>query len=282
MISLLNVNAIKTNVYKPARTEPKNNRFISTKQVGDSFSFTGRNESFNRILNTFCDLKLSETELVLKCICEDFIGQGGHARVYKIPIKGFEDFVLKKERTAYNVGSLSQVVDDFPTQNFGQPVAELGKGFSILKKVPGKSLEKHQALGYNDVEEVTNNYYKILAGLPQDSYDGLISQIKVANGKGYKFDQGSSGNIMLNKNKLSIIDLNKSEKTNTLADPLLTIFYKLKLITPQISSYKNTILTKMLTAAQKEKFPVGSSSSSFDALLYCADDEFRLQLEKLK
>lgn len=284
MISLLNVNTIKSNYYKPVRTEPKNNRFISTPSVGDSFSFTGRTDAFSTIFNVFKNLKLSERELVLKCICEDVLGEGGHAKVYKIPIKGFEEFVLKKERVAYNVGSLGRVVDDFPNQNFGQPVAELGEGFSILKKVHGESLDKYQALGYNDVEEVTNKYYKMLAEVPQESYDGLVSQIKTVNENGYRFDPGSSGNIMINNDKFQIIDLYKCKRKNMMGDALYPFFYKLIYTNPEILESKNTVLTKLINATQKNNLTRVESDSQFNTFNYLldrVDGAFKARLQSL-
>lgn len=221
---------------------------------------------YDKFRRSFNALKMSEDVFIKKCIYKkNPFGAGEHALVFKIPIKGFENYVLKVFYNKTDVGNLSKVENIFPHNNFGQPIAKMGEDYLILRKINATPLSRYNEPFYDmELKDKAERYYKILSNLPQKSYDNFIKQMKIANKQGYAFDPGNLGNIMIKDKKLNILDLNKNARGNMLGDPLYAILYNGFCFTnPQILKNKLNILEKIFKASQKEGLRYGMADEAY-------------------
>jgi len=257
---MINFACQKFNNIKPVSTCTKPQQASRIQPLRqDTVSF-GCGANYKAFLSKFNDAKLTEDKLINTCLRTTPIGSGTEGLVFKLPIQGFDNFVLKITRNSQITGSekLQQVKDIFPRQNMGQAIAKIGDKIQILKKVKGESLQKLSASG-------REKYYEQMAKIPQSSYDTYAKQVKQANQKGYILDAGNAGNIMTDGTNLNIIDLQKDRGENTLGDLLLPVLAGHQEIQKEktLPNIK-TVMTKIFHAGRKENFIAGMWDASGD------------------
>lgn len=247
----------------------------------DQISFCGAT-IYDKFRKSFKALNISEVDFIKKCMRRNMqIGIGGHGDVFKIPIKGFENYVLKVFRERREIGKLEKVKNDFPNNNFGQPIAKFGEDYQILRKINSTPLSRYNEPFYDmELKDKAERYYKLLSNLPQKSYNNFIKQIKIANKQGYIFDPGNLGNIMIKGTKLSILDLNKHPRENMLGDPLYAIFYNGVYFTnPQILKNKLSILGKLFKASKKENLRYGMADEAYWVVFHSEENVFKNKMD---
>lgn len=172
-----------------------------------------------KITNIFYKLAINRNKVITseeaaQYITDDnFIGQGGNARVYRID----DDYVLRVPKSGFEPGQSNLLPDNFPEDNFGQPISQVGNSFVLLRQPGVEAGASHLEIGKNrgkfTKEELYNKYknaIKMAADMPQSAYDKLISDLIKINNMGYLFDPSKSNNLLIdNETKtFRMVDLN--------------------------------------------------------------------------
>lgn len=291
--------ADKQNIFNPklnCQNQTPNRCFLDNSIKNDIFiknavTFTGKNEICNGFVKLFKPLKMSEQDFIKTCLqAKKKIGSGSEGIVYKIPIKGFDNYVLKitKEFSTENIELVGKLKDDFPKNNFGQPVAQMGEEVFILKKLNGKSLLRFlpkNSTNCNDtLKQKTRKYYAMIANIPQESFDSYVKDIITINKKNRRFDP-NSGNIILNpKDKRFQITDFLNFSWNFLGDTLLPFFpdsrRKIKFSNEEIVENKKIILSKIFKAAKKHKIFYGMRDEAFEVLRNTQETPISIEMDK--
>lgn len=205
----------------------------------------------------------------------NYIDEGMNNVVFKIPdIEGFL-IRIKKKNIPYPqfYPRMQKSVDDFPSINIGQKVAEVGDGISVIIKqggtIHGIRTWYNVRAGLKPIEESLIEYMSKLhklASLDQSAFDEFAKEIKIIKKTGYNFDFYNPKNILVDE-KINIVDVEKDGLQKhlkflskefllfSLVDKINILkFYKAAnpAQKAEIKELVNIIKTKTFKAAQKE------------------------------
>ena len=155
------------------------------------------------------------------------IGEGRSSEAFEIP--QIDDYIIKMDKElAINIFTpvkpLKKVPQEFYGFNFGQPVADNGKGISVHMKVPGKAYGLNNWISYYsrlkcpERQEVNDFIYNDLAQLsefPQTAFDDFVKRISfvLAKTKSF-FDFYNPNNFIIDfKNKrINVVDVSSKNE----------------------------------------------------------------------
>lgn len=256
--------------------------------VKRSMSFTGKSSVKRDFIELFKTLGKSEKDFLNACLKSTKLGSGQEGSVYRIPFKNFKKYVLKviEGFDFSSVEPIEKMTDDFPDNNFGQPIAKLGEKVLILRKLEGKTLSSliPESPSYShNLEQKTVDYYKMMASMPQESFDDYVKDITTLNKKNRSLDP-NSGNIILKDKKFQITDtFNRSY--NFLGDVLFPFFpdsrREINFSNDETEEYKKAILRKLFTAAKKNNIFHGMNDQVFWLLYHSQEGSVAEELKKL-
>lgn len=206
--------------------------------------------TFNALLKKLEENGINRAEAILSnCISQNKIGSGANSSVYKFSNEQMRNWVIKVHKSITTPAEVKNleikpVLDELTGMNFGQPIAEIGGGIQILKRVNGtahsienwsKRKEEHLPPTKIETEKFLNDIKRI-ASFPQAAFDDLAKQLEILNTKGYKVDSFNPNNLLVDfeRSQLHIIDFYKYEpdaNKNTVYDliGLLTDYANLEI-----------------------------------------------------
>ncbi len=195
----------------------------------------------NEFINWATDTKFIPADIKYSLSKENLLGKGFSNFVYKID--GNKDYVIRFKRYEGDIQNLDfsdyeiiDVQDRDLKGNFGQPIAELRSKdktkpiLQILKRQKGITNGnppttaiyhengdlRQDELPYEAIERKKHYSHclRILANLPQESYDKLVRELSQIGNLGYRFDYYNPNNFMLDENnsQINIIDLEEIKK----------------------------------------------------------------------
>lgn len=138
-------------------------------------------------------------------------GHGGNAVFYKIPGTQFGVRIIKGSK---GIGSLSKADDPFGDENYGQAIAHYGPNIQILKLQAGVPAGHPYKYDKDDIEGAKARYLANLeaaAAMPVAEYVRLFSSIQKLNKKGWVIDPSKSGNMLIDRGRFNLVDINKHE-----------------------------------------------------------------------
>jgi len=241
--------------------------------VQDTVSFSGKakvpvNLCYEDFISKFSKLGCNEKTFIMHSLAnEKKLGVGSESEVHATPL---ENYVIKTSLFGSSIydDTFKKVHDDFPEKNFGQAVAKIGD-VEVLKEINGKSLIQ---LGKENMEK----YFATLAELPQTAYENFVSNIKVLNEKGYRFDP-NPGNVILNEREksLNIIDPLNYHPKAYMGDCLYPFFYIAcnRSTTKEVLENQRKILTKLVPVINRHNVPISMSDECLHFVLGFLPDE---------
>lgn len=208
----------------------------------------------------------------------NYLDEGMYNVVFKIPdIEGFLIRIKKENMPSLKFyPSMQKSVDDFPSINIGQKVAELGEGISVVIKQNGtihgiRTWYKVRE-GLKPVEESLVEYMsklRKLASLDQSAFNEFAEEVRIIRKAGYNFDFYNPKNILVD-DKINIVDIEKDGLQKhlkflskefllfSLVDKINILkFYKAAnpAQKAEIKELVDIIKTKTFKAAQKQSIP---------------------------
>lgn len=173
---------------------------------------------------------------------ENKIGEGREAKVYSIP--QMEDYILRIKKNVstgfFSLPSkLKPAKNYFYGLNFGQPVADNGKGITINIRAKGKQYSIPnwancvQGKAYpseGSVKTFIKHDMALLSEFPQESYDEFIKKLSfIQNATPHSFDFINPNNFIIDyKNKkINIVDTAFKSEKNPLNDYYENNFYRI-------------------------------------------------------
>jgi hypothetical protein len=138
--------------------------------------------------------------------------KGGNANFWRIP--GSDQYGLRVVRSNKAPGEMSKFDDPAPEIPRGQPVAELGKGFQIVKIQQGTPAGFRHGREYRgDKKEIAAFKDRIfqIAAIPKEAYLKLTQQLVQMNKRGLLIDPSKAGNILVTPQGFNLVDVNKTE-----------------------------------------------------------------------
>lgn len=224
----------------------------------DTVSFTGHWDLLKLSDKTIFQ-KINETRSNNK----NLLGEGGQAKVYRIPNSNYCARFEKHEFNDYNP-TLNRNI--YACDKINHVVAKFGKYSSIMHYIEGVPVFSPNTPACNAQKTAQD-----IAEMPITTFKKLVQQICYAYDNGMMFDC-AWGNVIVNpkENKLTAIDFNKNILDESLK-PLSYTFSSLvhKYTTPeQIKIYANKILNAVLEEFQPSHKPFWNVTNfDFSSLL---------------
>lgn len=229
---------------------------------------------------------LTPQDLVALCKRNSPDGQGGNADFYKIP--GMDDYGLRILRSDHlDDGSygLNHEDDEFPEDNFGQPIANLGNGVTVVKLQHGNpvglaSKVKGKAHFYKkspELEAAARDFRERIreaAALPPEAYERICQQMMRIYSKNKMIDPSKAGNMLIHPEKgLGFVDLlpAPSENSGPSVDYIISMILdtgKARFLDqyfpndPEVSEWRKIIINKAMDASKKTGLPFKGYSAT--------------------
>lgn len=181
--------------------------------------------AFLQQINTLYPFKKPEEILAAAVKEENAAGSGCWSDVYFIPEA--PDYVLKVNHNIkpFEIAKykMQQIPDEFPFDNFGQKIADNGRGAYILKKADGVMLgfKNPGEPGRPNAEDaqLVLAQIKSISQFPIESYINLASDLKKINqSKTYRIDFSNANNMLIDyaKKEFNIVDLTEKSEMKEL------------------------------------------------------------------
>lgn len=167
----------------------------------------GLEASFAHLVEAMRTNGITTADLAASVKSTQRIGFGTKNEVFSI--NNLPEYVLRKPFNAPSTASkdLIEIRDIMPGTNVGQVLAETGT-LQVLRRQPGEALKFPPFLGEYERSWDLRRQTRMLAKLPQESFDNLAQTLKKMNDRNLFFD-GHGGNVVLDKSTLRLgpIDL---------------------------------------------------------------------------
>jgi YD repeat-containing protein len=270
--TLKNVNAeLKKQTADAAKPEAENKSATASTDntAGDKSEVSSKPEaapisddghSFQALNNEITEHGLTPQGIAALCTEENakkglvkVLGRGSNVTVYEV--LGLDNFVVSvhHKADAKKLGELTPM-NILPDLNVGQPVAEFGSGYTILKRQEGiVAGTQFDANGVRSEEELAKfpDKRRMIAEMPQSAYDNLAREILQVNKRGYSWDASKATNLLVDPEqaKFNLVDVNPpdprvGEKVQKLSS-LVTA-----LMENRVAQYMET--SEQLTASYRE------------------------------
>jgi hypothetical protein len=163
--------------------------------------------SFANLVQTMRTEGITTADLAASVKPIQRIGVGTNSEVFSID--KLPEYVLRKplKTPVATDKELVEVTDIFPGTNVGQPIAVTGN-LQVLQRQHGEALKFAPFLGQYERTWALRRQTRMLANLPQESFDDFAQTLKQLNDRQLFFDP-HGGNVILDKNRLKLgpIDL---------------------------------------------------------------------------
>jgi len=243
--------------------------------------FLETQELYSQFTNYLTSNNINFPQLIQQLQSQNPDGQGGNAFFYKIPNTPFGIRILKKNWTTPDINPTLEPADNPNADiNIGQAIANYGKNIQVLRLQQGTPAGmKYSALKLQQGDELNQeianykNQIKAAAEMPLESYIELFNNIKKLNANNYVVDPSKSGNLLIDKNKFNIVDMNKMAPTNPyknsaneIALMLLDKLWDKHFPTDkEVQNYANEIHKKIEKAAELTDFPINQNPYYYQA-----------------
>lgn len=201
-------------------------------------------------------------------------GEGGNAVFYKIPGTQFGIRMVrggwgKKEVVGRELKSAD---DPFGDDNYGQAIAHYGPNIQILKLQSGVPAGHPYKYDKNDIEGAKARYLVNLeaaAAMPIGEYIRLFKSIQKLNEKGWVIDPSKSGNMLIDRGRFNLVDINKHEgeyrnHAGDVISMLIDNYYFGKYFTNdmRVKGLAKQIIEKSEEASRETGFPLNKDTST--------------------
>jgi len=196
-------------------------------------------------------------------------GHGGNAVFYKIPGTQFGVKIIKGTK---GIGQLRAADDELGDENYGQAIAHYGSNIQILKLQSGIPAGHPYKYDKDDMEGAKARYLANLesaAGMPVSEYERLFRSIKKLNDRGWVIDPSKSGNLLIDRGRFNLVDINKHEgdyrnNAGEVVSMLIDNFHFGKYFTNdmRVKGLAKQIIEKADEAAARVGFPYNKESST--------------------
>lgn len=240
--------------------------------------FMETQELYNQFTSYLQQNNIDFPQLLQQLQSQNPDGQGGNANFYKIPNTPFGIRILKRTSNTDANPTLQPADNPNADINIGQAIANYGKNIQVLRLQQGTPAGlKYGSWNLKDQnqlnQEIANykNQIKTAAEMPINSYIDLFNNILKLNANNYVVDPSKSGNLLIDKDKFNIVDMNKMPPTNTyknsaneialmLVDKFATKYFPKD---QEVQNYATQIHDKIEKAAEITGLPINQNSSSY-------------------